>query len=713
MKNSIRGSKIKNTAKTGKSRIRRFLANSRKLRFKLIASFMVPIAFIIFLGVVSFLAASDGITKNYEKSAMQAISMTGEYLRFGLDSVEATSIQYSNDDTINKYFSKLYANNKTEYNRAYKYINSTFSAKQVSDEFIGNLYIISNDVKSVATQSITEGSLYEGFTGTELGTYLKQNRLKSAWTGKNEYLDENLKTSSENYSLRLVRSLNKAPAMLVIDVSMEAVSGILNRLDFDKSGYLAVVTAEGKEIMAKTDKKAQGKTENGVTEESMSGIFTGEEFYQKALKSEETEGSQYVKYKGDNYLFMYTKIGDTNSLVCALMPKAVITSQADNIKKLTIGVVIIASLLAAAIAIAISQGIDQTLKGIIFQLKEAAGGNLTVRFNSKRKDEFHILIEEIQNTFTNMKNLIVQVNSLSNEVAVSSENVTNTSENFLKSSKDISSAMSEIEQGVSQQAADAQECLVQMDNLSQKISLVSGNTSEISQIADKAKVSIAEGTKVTKALDKQSQSTIEISTDIIRDIEKLDEKSLSISNIIEVINELANQTNLLSLNASIEAARAGEHGRGFAVVASEIRKLAEQSQGSVNDIRSIIESIQEDTRKAAGTAKNAEQALKLQTNAVKDTIFSYHNINQSVEQLMVYLTNITESVDNIEESRVSTLRAIENISAVLEEIAASSNTVNQTSMEQIASVEILNGAAGLLNQNADTLVQEVKKFRVE
>jgi methyl-accepting chemotaxis protein len=312
-----------------------------------------------------------------------------------------------------------------------------------------------------------------------------------------------------------------------------------------------------------------------------------------------------------------------------------------------------------------------------------------------------------------MKDLILHVNGLSTEVSSSSENVTKTSEVFLRSSKDISAAMHEIEQGISQQAKDAEECLTQMDNLSKKIGLVSDNTREIGQITNETKVSITAGTKVTEDLNNQTQSTIEITTDIIKDIENLDAKSLSISKIVDVINQIADQTNLLSLNASIEAARAGEYGRGFAVVASEIRKLAEQSQNSVNDIKKIIGSIQGDTMKAVTTAKKADSVLKLQGDAVKNTTDSYKNINDSVEKLIVYLNYITQNVGNIEEARVSTLGAIENISAVLEEIAASTNTVNQTSNDQLASVETLNNAAGKLNKNADILVQEVKKFKVE
>jgi methyl-accepting chemotaxis protein len=179
------------------------------------------------------------------------------------------------------------------------------------------------------------------------------------------------------------------------------------------------------------------------------------------------------------------------------------------------------------------------------------------------------------------------------------------------------------------------------------------------------------------------------------------------------MNQISEQTNLLSLNASIEAARAGEYGKGFAVVASEIRKLAEQSQGSANDIKKIIESIQGDTKKVVVTARKAETVLNLQQDAVKNTTDSYGIINDSVEQLMVYLSNITQNVGNIETARVSTLGAIENISAVLEEIAASSNTVNQTSNDQLASVETLNMAAKMLNENAETLVTEVNRFKVD
>ncbi len=693
---------IKGDRKTKSFHILRIFKIRETLRVRLIAAFMVPIAFIIILGIISFSVASDSIKKNYEKSSLQSIKMTGEYMRFGLESIKATSLQYANDDTISKFFSNLYKDDKAGYNAAYKSISGMLSAKQISDEFIGNITIIADGVKPITTSGndISDGFL-AGLEKTELGSYLKENRMKEVWTGSNEYLDEQLATGANDYSMRLVRYLSKSTGCLVIDVNVDTVKSILKGLEFDQSGFLALVTSEGKEIT------------EVEREEGAEAIFTKEDFFKKAIASENSSEANYVTYQGESYLFMNSKIGETGAMICALMPKDAITKQAYKIENVTIAVVTIAIILAGIIVLIITQGIDKTIKGIIQPLKRAANGDLTVKFDSKRKDEFHILIEEIQNTFTKMKELIKQVNNLSTEVSTSSENVTNSSEQFVVSAKNISSAMYEIEQGISQQAKDSEECLMQMDNLSKKIKLVGDNTLEIGQIADATRIKIQEGTDVTEALNTQTQSTIEIATDIINDIEKLDNKSLSISKIVKVINEIANQTNLLSLNASIEAARAGEYGRGFSVVASEIRILAEQSQNSANEIKKIIESIQSDTKKAVDTARRAENVLMLQGTAVKNTTDSFKSINSSVEKLMVYLNHITQNVGNMDQSRVSTLGAIENISAVLEEIAASINTVSNTSTQQLEAVESLNKTAELLNENSDILVQEVNKFTVE
>lgn len=676
------------------SKIRKYFLS---IRFKLIASFLVPIAFIILLGIVSFRVAADSIVHNYETATVQSIDMASEYLRFGLEAAEDTAVQYVGDDTVSKHFLNLYSSDALEYRNREDRIFNQLRAKKKTDEFIENIYILSDKVPSIATVPNLQSNLYEGFTKTDLGSYLKTNKMKHSWIGKNEYLDSKLGTSDNGYSMRYVRNFTSAEALMVIDISKDAVDNILENLKIDQTGFVGVVTEDGREI---------------TLNDSEEKLFYGESFYQAATASKEDTGAEYVDYHGQDYLFMYSKIGNTGIVICSLIPKKTITSQADNIKLITYIIVIIACIIAVLTCFGISIGIDKTIKEIIIGLKKAAKGDLTVSIHSRSRDEFHLLIHEIQNTFLNMKSLITQVKELSGEVSSASVDVTKTSGMFFKSTEDITSAMLEIEQGISQQAKESEQCLTQMDQLSQRIALVSNNTKEIAEIADKTIHNTKDGAVVTEHLNQQTKTTIEITTNFINKIEKLAEKSSSIYSIVNAINEIAEQTNLLSLNASIEAARAGSYGKGFSVVANEIRNLAEQSQKSVNDIKQIISSIQDDTQNVVKITLEAEKALKLQDGAVKNTTESFHNISDSVENLMTYLNHITDNVGNMEAARVSTMEAIENISAVMEEIAASTNTVNQSSNLQLSSVETLNKSAGILNENAKHLVDAVSKFQI-
>jgi len=673
--------------------------HSASIRMKLIVAFSVPIFLIMFLGTVSYMRASDGISNSYENSTSQAINMTGEYLSLGTNSILDVSTQYINDNNMKKYFTGMLKNDVLEYKNTKNTLNNAVLAKETTDDFISDISIFSDNVFSITTTNTQNENISSGYYETETGKLIKNN-LKVVWLGKDTFLDEKLGTDSNSYALRLVRSLPGSDGLIVIDMDIKSVLDILQRMEFDKAVTIGMVTPDGKEIISGSQ-----SADNSI-------IFADKDFYKDAAISEKQNGSFYVDYNGEQNLFLYTKLSDTGAIICAMVPKSTILGQTNSIKSLTFVIVLISCAIAVVIGLYISSGIDKTIKSIIAKLKKAANGDLTVDFSTKRKDEFRILMDEINHTFANMKDLISRVKLLSSDVSNASLKVADTSEVFLKTTDDISLAMDEIEKGVMQQAKDAEECLHQMDNLSNKLITMNGSTEMISRIADDTKKSISEGTIVTKDLNNQTILTIEITTDIVKGIEELSEKSKSIGSIINVINEISNQTNLLSLNASIEAARAGVLGNGFAVVATEIRNLAEQTSRQVNDIKKIVENIQNETKVVVITAKKAEEAMVLQDKAVKNTMASYHNINQSVDNLMLHLKNIVDNVENIEDARVSTLGAIENISAVLEEIAASTNNVHQTSSDQLNSVEFLNQSAGYLKDNSEHLVQAVHNFIV-
>lgn len=670
------------------------------IRAKLIISFLIPISFILLLGFVSFTNAAEGIRSSYETSTTQTINMTSKYLQLGIQSIEAVSSQYVSDTQIQKYIVGYYLDDKVKNSEVFNSIKSELVKKEKMDEFISQINIITDKAKSISSSESELGNICSGFYETELGKEINSKRSKIVWIGQNDYLDEKLGVGTEDYSIRLVRNFPNTDAFIVFDMDINIVRDILRSVEFDKTGILALVTADGREIF--TDGEVDNKE----------SIFTGREFYQKLAAAEDMNYSAYVNYQGKDHLFMYSKIGDSGASICALIPKSTILKKADSIWRITFIVVIIACIAAVLTGIIISYGIDKTIRYIISKLQKASKGDLTVEFKTNRQDEFRILIDEINHTFTNMKELISQVKSLSEEASKESSDVADTSKVFVKTTEDITIAMKEIEQGVMQQAKDAEKCLVQMDHLSEKIVLMNDNTQVVNKIAEETKSSVEKGTVITQKLNDQTKSTIDITTNIVDEIENLAKKSMLINSIINIINDISNQTNLLSLNASIEAARAGDVGKGFAVVADEVRNLSEQIKNQTNDIKSIIRNIQDSTTKLTGTAKEAGEVMELQNAAVKDTTDSFIMINQNVDNLMAYFQDITNSVNNIEKARVSTLESIENISAVLEEIAASTDNVSQSAMNQLQSVEQLHQSSGNLSDKSDKLYVETRRFIV-
>ncbi len=577
------------------------------------------------------------------------------------------------------------------YDKYYK----SFLAKATTDEFISGVSILTSNVKPISDKYL-DNNILDDFNNTELGKTVNQNPGKAIWSGANEFLDDKL---GKDYAIRYIRRLSESNGIIIIDINKEVIQKNLIDLQLDQFGDVGFITSDGVEIFT-------GEEENEKE------VFSDQTFYNAAISSDKSNDSYYVNKDGKEYLFIYSKIGNSGAMICALIPQNIILSKANSIKRVTILMVIISSIIALFVGAMISIGIDITVKNINQGLDKASKGDLTVQFHSKGRDELQIVIHGIQNTFSNIKGLIHKVKALGNEVSASSENVTKTSEEFTKSCGNISQAMNEIEQGINQVAKDAEECLQQMSGLSEKIEIVSDSTKVIRQITNDTQVSIKDGTTVTLDLNMQTKDTIEITSEIISEIEELAVKSSSIEKIANVINDIVNQTNLLSLNASVEAARAGEYGKGFAVVAEEIRKLSQQSGSSVKDINNVIKAIEEHIKQASQTVKKVENVMILQKKAVDNTISSYENINQNVEKLIVNINGISTNVDNIEHVRVNTLGAVESISAVLQEIAASSNTVSQTTDKLLESVGTLNKSAINLNNNSDQMVEAVEIFKI-
>lgn len=669
------------------------------IRQKLIIAFLVPILFIVILGLVSYDKASKGLESNYIESTQNSINMAARYVQFGLDSVNGVAVEYSVKQDLKEYVTGLYESDASQLTTFLTAFSQDMTSKKTAGKFINNIYIItSSSINLLSDKLKTIKGFNEELLESEEGKLLNDNKVTSYWVGTHPLVDEKLGTKTKDYAFSLFRTMNHR-ATIMIDVNKKTIDDIFTDIDLGENSKIALVTNDGREILVN----------NSTDNEDFQ--FSTKPYYEKSVSSEE-EYSEYVKDGSTEYLYLFSKIGKSGMQICAMIPKSNIMKKAEDIKNTTFILTIVGIVIAVLIGSIFASSIAKCIRDIIKKLKLISEGDLTVNIHIKRKDEFAELVNSIAETIENMRSLILKVARVSGLVFESSEHVMESSKQMAVTSESISTAIFEIGHGISGQADDSQDCLTQMDELSKKINIVHDNIGEIGKETENTKGLILQGIGTMEDLIKQSQATNDITNNVVNNISMLAEKSKSIKNIIQVINEIADQTSLLSLNASIEAARAGDAGRGFAVVADEIRKLSDESMKAANEIEKVVEEIMQQTRDTSATAKKAESIVDMQSKSVDTTIATFKNMNIGIEHLVASLDMIDESMKNMDNARVVTLSSVESISAISEETLASSNSVDETVGLQTDSVAALEKASQILNENAKELNDAINNFKL-
>ncbi len=674
-----------------------FLRHFSGIRTKLLMGFALPVILMAIFGSISYQTTSQAIVQNYELIASDALNAVRDYIFLGVDAVSNKSYELTDNKIIKNYYNKADSLSAEESKAAFELVNNELMNAKASHSFIYAMHIIGSQGYGVSSVGELPEDIYNSFIESEEGKTITSALDRYVWVGNHSFLDEKLNNKQVNYSTSIIRKMSENNGFIIMDIPKVEISRAVSNIKLGEGSIVGFVTQDGYETLSNTEEVS---------------VFSPMDYYKDALTGNQPSGVSYEEYKGDKYMFLYSKVGSTKAMVCALVPESTILAKAQSIKFLTVLAIVIASILALFVGTLIAASIGVEITKLSKNIANAAKGNLTTKFRTRRKDEFLILSNSLNDMVDGMRGLIEQVATVGNQVNESADSLSTTSSDILTSTKDISLAIDEIEKGVVQQASDTEQCLLQMSNLSDRINQVYDNTYEIEQIAKDAKVIVGEGITTIDELNHKSNATTEITREVISEIEDLELQSGSIESFIEVINGIADQTNLLSLNASIEAARAGEAGRGFAVVAAEIRKLAEQSVKASNQITSVVHTIKAKTKVTADSAKKAENIVASQMEALTKTIKTFENINAQVGDLVNNLNNISEGIRGIEKAKDDTLDAISNISAVSQQTATSSEEVSATAINQITSVEYLSQSADMLAEQAKRLEEAIKIFQI-
>ncbi|HEX3023266.1 MAG TPA: hypothetical protein VHP81_12850, partial [Lachnospiraceae bacterium] len=350
------------------------VGRSKSIGIKLIASFFVPVCFGVVIGGLSYNKASSSILNNYRKSSLQSITMTSEYIQFGMDSVENLAKRYTLDTTMQKYFMGVYKSDYVQSQNASSMISNAISSQQVSDNFISDIHILSDKMGNISTANKDtknseklEKNVYQSFLEGANGEKLVAKSKDTYWISSDEVLDTAFTTRASDYGIRAVRGFADSPSCIIIDVKSDTLLGILEKLDLGKGSIIGLVNEDGRELIT-TDLKDYDLSKS---------TFTDKDFYKSAITSEDTNQSKEVTYRDKNYLYLTAKCGDTGVSVCALIPSEIVTNQVSDIRNLTILIVAISCIAAIAIGLLITVGIQRVIAYIIKELDKVSNGNLT------------------------------------------------------------------------------------------------------------------------------------------------------------------------------------------------------------------------------------------------------------------------------------------------------------------------------------------------
>lgn len=512
-------------------------------------------------------------------------------------------------------------------------------------------------------------------------------------------------------TISLESAQEKVKGIILGEKNGDGTRNINASIDLGENGYMIVYSQEGTRIAHPSKEGASAwddEDENGIkfAQEMIKianngGGFT---FYNSALPNNKEQIEEKVSYSKvdpnwDWVVTASTYMTDFNQPATELFNIILIVSGISII----LGVIIIwfsANL------------ITKPIIKVTEQMGYLADGDLTKEpLLIKSKDEISRLAEAMNLLHNNLRNSMKKVSETSETLTSHSEELSQSADEVKMGSEQVASTVQELAAGSETQANNASELASVMNTFAETVQeanesglRIEGNSKAVLSMTN-------DGAELMKQSIQQMEKIHSIVNESVEKVAGLDKQSQEISNLVTVIKDVADQTNLLALNAAIEAARAGEHGKGFAVVADEVRKLAEQVSNSVTDITGIVDNIQKETFIVSDSLKVGYKEVELGKTQIESTGETFEGISAAVTEMVNSITTIGKNLSEISASTQEMNSSVVEIASVSEESAAgieqTSASVQQTSsiMEEVAgsSKHLAN-----LAEELNTLVREFK-----
>ena len=521
------------------------------------------------------------------------------------------------------------------------------------------------------------------------------------------------------------------------DLKLDALQTMVEKFSKSENSYAYIIDGEGV-VIAHPDKEQVSELYNYITtqktvleKDSQGNVLLDEkgnqktrmeeiqvpdklkEITQKALAGEAGIAS-YEDVNGEEVISAYSTIllpgVSSNWAVITVEKKSDAMLFVSDYQKNNIVLSILLFCIVGIAAYFISQRITVPIISIMKLMEKASKGDLTVSSSYQSKTEIGRLSTSFNDMIANLRDLVGKINLLGGMVNSSSRTLSETTSQTVQSIEEVSKAIGEVALGAGELANDAESGVTAVASLSSDIELITDRIVQSKEYSDQIYHSNVKGLEIMGQLETKTKESNEAGNDVAVIVDELNRKADEINMIVDTIMGISEQTNLLALNAAIEAARAGEAGKGFTVVAGEVKKLAENTSKSSNNVKDIIKAIQDDVKKTLETILVSKAVSEEQSKAVAASRAVFVEISQGMKEIVNRINEIADGLSLIKLSNEKVVSVIENVSAVSEETAASTEEVSASIEEQNAASEQVGSLAQELFDISVQLEETINMF---
>ena len=577
------------------------------------------------------------------------------------------------------------------------YLKTTMSR---NESYANGIYIgLDNNI----ILSPTEFTPPEGYIVKERDWFISGLNNKTFQFGET-YLDAESGKYVVTASARLksVAGLNRVAAA---DISLETITNMISTKNIMNTGKVMIVNTKDQVIIASHDKEYVNTVFDGNNEGSIIAAIANE------ISLDSNEFIE-ITSKDSTYSVSTQSISNTSWKLIGYVPHSEVLHEIYKFQKFLLLIFGIAMVLLIALIERTTHFIVKPIKSLTKVIHRITEGDFSVDVNVKGKDEIAEMNKSMQQFIETMRGVISEVVITSSKLEDQAESSNQIADALHDSAQMQSTAMNELNQTVDELAKSVSEVAENTTSLSQVVSETSNKGQEVSKKMEDT-VKVSEKGKEDMVQINGAMKNVELTVSELQTaVKQVEESSERINEIVTIIGEIADQTNLLSLNAAIEAARAGDAGKGFAVVAEEIRKLAETSQSSARGISELTSGIKDVVGNTIEKAKDSNQSIHDSIELIHTASDTFNNIFVTVNETSSIVKEMIENVNRVDEVATVVAAITEEQAASAEEILATSENLASQASKVTENSYIVEKDATELAKTAEQLNEQMKMFKM-